>query len=233
MLNETLDIPALAARYAPRQRIQIRDVLDAQAAADLHGVLTRGTPWQLIYHAGGTKGRLTPEQMASMPPQDRAALINRVYEQSLKSFGYLYNANTMTENYERGDNPGHPLHRVFEFMNGPRMLDLIRGVTGIASVRRVTAQATLYLPGHFLNTHDDHINGHGRRVAYVLGMARDWNPDWGGLLQFHDAQRDVEETIVPRFNALSLFGVPQSHAVSVVAPRAPAGRLAITGWFHD
>ncbi len=59
-------------------------------------------------------------------------------------------------------------------------------------------------------------------------MTRDWDPDWGGLLQFYDAEKNVEQVFVPRFNTLSLFTVPQSHAVSAVAPYAPVGRLAIT-----
>jgi Rps23 Pro-64 3,4-dihydroxylase Tpa1-like proline 4-hydroxylase len=67
--------------------------------------------------------------------------------------------------------------------------------------------------------------------AYVINLSRDWQADWGGLLQFIDESGAVSETFMPRWNTLSLFRVPQGHAVSLVAPWARAPRLALTGWF--
>ncbi|HEX5536856.1 MAG TPA: 2OG-Fe(II) oxygenase family protein [Sphingobium sp.] len=37
---------------------------------------------------------------------------------------------------------------------------------------------------------------------------------------------------MPRFNALSLFRVPQRHHVGCVAPFAPKPRISITGWLR-
>jgi Rps23 Pro-64 3,4-dihydroxylase Tpa1-like proline 4-hydroxylase len=36
---------------------------------------------------------------------------------------------------------------------------------------------------------------------------------------------------VLRWNALSIFRVPQPHLVSLVSPWAGENRIAITGWF--
>ena len=95
-------------------------------------------------------------------------------------------------------------------------------------------EATLYRPGHFLSWHDDsgHPEQH-RRVAYVLYLTRGWRADWGGQLQFIDAQGDVEEVWMPRFNSLALFLVPMPHLVTYVAPFATQPRFAITGWLCD
>ena len=49
---------------------------------------------------------------------------------------------------------------------------------------------------------------------------------------FHGANGDVEHGLVPRMNVLNLFAVPKRHSVSLVAPFAPAPRLAVTGWFR-
>ena len=47
---------------------------------------------------------------------------------------------------------------------------------------------------------------------------------------FHDADGHVAEGYVPRFNALNLFTVPQTHSVSQIASFVTASRYAITGW---
>ena len=60
-----------------------------------------------------------------------------------------------------------------------------------------------------------------------------WRADWGGLLLFQDADGHVSEGYVPKFNALNLFAVPQTHAVSQVASFATASRLSITGWIRS
>jgi Rps23 Pro-64 3,4-dihydroxylase Tpa1-like proline 4-hydroxylase len=233
MLNPALDLDALARVYRAKNRIQIRDVLQPQPAEDLHQILMHQTPWKLVYHENGQTTVLSPEEMQRLSSQDRAQRIQNVYTKARDNFGFIYQAFLMAENYQEKNYPGHPLHAVFEFINSAPFVEMVKKVSGIDTIRGADGQATLYVPGHFLNTHSDKILGHNRRVAYVLNMSRDWNPDWGGLLQFYDDERSVEQVIVPRFNSLSLFTVPQEHAVTAIAPYAPAGRFAITGWFVD
>ena len=98
----------------------------------------------------------------------------------------------------------------------------------MTEIARADAQATCYRPGHFLTRHDDYIDG--RLVAYVLNFTPAWNPDWGGMLLFTDERGHVEEGYVPAWNALNFLKVPQTHAVSLVAPFAGGLRYSITGW---
>ena len=59
---------------------------------------------------------------------------------------------------------------------------------------------------------------------------REWRPEWGGLLLFHEGGRIVEG-FNPLFNSLSLFRVPMDHSVTQVTNFAPRERLAISGWY--
>ena len=122
------------------------------------------------------------------------------------------------------------LHRLLEFLNCPDYLAFARALTGDARVRRMNAQATRYRGGHFLKLHDDFNAEEGRLYAYVINLTHEWKADWGGLLQFLDAEGRVIDTLMPRWNSLSIFRVPAPHVVSLVAPWAEGERLAVTGW---
>ena len=91
-------------------------------------------------------------------------------------------------------------------------------------------QLTRYRAGHFLTAHDDWAEGLNRVAAYVFNLSADWNVDFGGLLQFIDANGHVQQAYTPRFNSLSLFKVPQLHSVSVVPAYVNRARFALTGW---
>jgi SM-20-related protein len=97
----------------------------------------------------------------------------------------------------------------------------------------VDAQATRYERGHYLTQHDDSAAEKGRLYAFVLNLTPHWRTDWGGLLNFIDADGHVAEAYAPAWNAINLFRVPQPHAVSCVAPFAGAPRLSITGWVRQ
>lgn len=130
--------------------------------------------------------------------------------------------------------PGGPHDVLLECINTPEMLGLVRAITGIPELVKADAQASLFAGNHYLGLHSDAHKGQGWRVAYVMGFAPDdWQPDWGGYLQFFDERGDVVCGWKPRFNVLNLFAVPCPHAVSYVPPFAPNGRLSITGWFRD
>ena len=67
----------------------------------------------------------------------------------------------------------------------------------------------------------------------MLNLSPRWRAEWGGHLQFLDETGEVTESMIPAFGALNVFKVPQSHAVSVVAPFAPAPRYSIIGWWRS
>ncbi|MFX9023862.1 2OG-Fe(II) oxygenase family protein, partial [Acinetobacter baumannii] len=75
---------------------------------------------------------------------------------------------------------------VYDFINSEIGLSFLRTLTGDDRIAYVDAQATRYLPGHFLTEHDDEADGKHRLFAFVLNLTPRWRVDWGGLLLFID-----------------------------------------------
>jgi SM-20-related protein len=232
--NAALDFEAAAREFAQRGRVRIADVLDPLSAARLHRCLLEDVPWSLTYNEGEKNVFLDAEQLQELGERKQQELLQRLLSRAQECFQYLFRSYPMVTAYLAGRDPGLLLHDAFEWLNDARTLAVMRKVTGIDTLIKVNAQATLYRPGHFLSWHDDsgHPEQH-RRVAYVLYMTRGWRAEWGGQLQFIDAQGDVDEVWMPRFNSLGLFLVPTPHVVSYVAPFATQPRHAITGWLCD
>ena len=97
---------------------------------------------------------------------------------------------------------------------------VLRAITGVAAPVFSDGHATAYGPGDFLTVHDDDVPGKNRVAAYVYGLTPLWRPEWGGILFFHGDDDASVSGLVPRFNTLDLFAVPQRHSVSLVTPSA-------------
>jgi Rps23 Pro-64 3,4-dihydroxylase Tpa1-like proline 4-hydroxylase len=235
-LSSGIDRGAVREALAARRFAQIENVLQPQAADALWQVLRHHTPFGLAWAGDGQpRGQfLRPEQMRSLSPEQKAAMGNAAASTAgAGRFAFLYGQYPLVEAYKEQWHPGHPLYQLLEEINAPDAIAFARAVSGLDDLIRADAQATLYAPGHFLTEHDDLGEAEGRRLAYVLNFARDWRPDWGGYLNILDDAGNIVAGFMPRFNCLNLFLVPLRHNVSLVAPFAPVGRLAITGWFRN
>ena len=230
MLSPGLPIDDLAATFARERMVRIPSILIPDAARQVRDCLERQTPWCLAFLEGGRPVCLSPGEVRAMDPRERSARVARIHAEACDGFQFLYNTYMMVEAYRQGRDPHLILHRLLEVLAGEDFVRLVRRVTGKDDLRRVDAQATRYLAGHFLGRHDDHGESRTRRVAYVLGLSPGWRPEWGGLLHFHDADGGVTRSFVPAYNVLTLFEVPAMHSVSWVAPFAGAARYSITGW---
>jgi hypothetical protein len=235
-LNPELDRQSLAAQFQRDGRVQVRDVLTPAAAAEIHGILARSTPWGIAWRAGDDG----PHSVrAAALKADPAGQQRRIGEATMASarkgeYAFQFAQYPILDAYLGEWDKGGPHDLLLEHINDEPLLGFIRDVTGVASIRKGDAQATLYAPGHFLGLHVDSHAAEGWRIAYVLNFCREeWKPEWGGYLNFYDDDGDVIVAYRPRFNALNLFDVPCPHSVGLVAPFAPIGRYAITGWFRD
>lgn len=235
MLNPNLDPAPAAAEYRRRGRVLVRDALEEATAKRLAQCLRAEVPWGLATLENGTGRALLADELAAMTAAQREAMLERVHADARHGYQFLYNTYMMVTAYKERRDPALFLHRFLEFLNTPAMIDFARRVTGHADIAKADAQATRYLPGHFLRRHNDVYRASerdSRRAAYVFNLTLDWQADWGGLLQFMDDAGQVEETWTPGYNVLALFRVPTWHCVSCVAPYASEPRLAITGWFR-
>lgn len=235
-INPSLDLDALAAEFAAEKRVQVRDVLTDEAARTIRDILTTATPWGLAWRGGasGPHG-LNAQEVASMPPADRARISDAIRTAMHGGdYAFLFGRYPLLDAYLQRWAPGSPHDLLIEHINSEPFLNIARRITGLPSLIKADAQATLYGPNHFLAIHDDSHVGEGWQVAYVLNLGLDeWRPEWGGQLMFHDDDGEIVRSYRPRFNALNLFRVPQRHSVSYVPPFAPPGRIAITGWLRD
>ena len=231
-LNPRLDRQRLAEEFQVGGRIQVRDFLTEEAAREIREILARATPWEIAWQAGEDG----PNAIRAAEVRDKRAPVARQTAEAAGrgEYAFQYARYPMLDAYLEKWAPGGPHDLLLEHINSEDFLSFIRKVTGIDTIRKGDAQATLYAPGHFLGRHIDSHVAEGWRVAYVLNLAGDdWHPDWGGYLTFLDDDGDIIEGWRPRFNTLNLFAVPQSHAVSYVPPFAPPQRFAITGWVRD
>jgi len=94
--------------------------------------------------------------------------------------------------------------------------------------------ASRFLENHFLSPHHDHEKG---KIATVLGLSKNWKPEWGGNLHFmKDDYESLTKVVQPSFNKLSLFDIPTSngvpHYVSHIVPGCKHGRISYTGWYY-
>ena len=235
-----IDRAAVAASFARTGRARIASVLTTASAKRVRNLLEHGTPWSLAWRAGEMPPEVIRAEAISAVTPDRARAIQERLQAAMaaRDYAFCYSTYPLVQALLERWAPGGPHEQLLTDLNQPALLDLIRQVTAIPELVKADGQATLYNRGHFLARHDDAEPAKGRRVAYVLNLCGDpdgapWRPEWGGMLQFLTAAGDPDETLLPRFNALNLFAVPQPHHVTSVASFAPVSRYAVTGWFRD
>ncbi len=231
MINNNLNLNLYRQQLVQTSRVQIPQFLQEDAAEKLHQCLLQDVPWALAERSNGVSHTLDAASYAAMSEQQRQELLATAYERAHTEFQFSYDSYMMVRAAKEGWNPGLMLHAVLDFLNSPEFLLFARRLTGEPSIVAVSAQATRYRAGQFLTRHQDKEIHENRVCAYVINLTKNWDSDWGGLLQFHDENNRLLESFVPYWNHLSLFRVPQSHSVSLVSPWAGAPRLAITGWF--
>jgi SM-20-related protein len=234
-LNPDLDMRVIANAFALRGRVHIPAVLTAQSAARMQRCLEQETEYHLaVSTAGGNGYDLSPDYIAAQDAAWHKRLLAMVFSSARDGFQVFNETHRLSNDGEPYRDPAHYLASVTAFLNSEPLLEFARVVTGMPDIAYADAQATRYSCGNFLTLHNDvdDKKGSNRRAAYVLNMTTGWRADWGGLLLFVDPKGNVEEGYVPAFNALNLFGVPQSHLVSQVTAFAGRPRYSVTGWLR-
>lgn len=231
MINNDLNINFYRQQLVQNTRVQIPGFLQEDAAEKLHQCLKNEISWGLAERSNGVSQTLDSDSYSTLSDAEKKALFEKAYEKARTEFQFSYDSYMMIRAVKEGWNPGLILNSVLEFLNTPEFLFFARRISGEPMINAVSAQATRYRAGQFLTRHQDKEVNENRVCAYVINLTKNWDSDWGGLLQFHDQHDRLIETFVPYWNHLSLFRVPQSHTVSLVTPWACEERLAITGWF--
>jgi hypothetical protein len=230
--NPTLGINLLRDRFSQTGRIQIADFLIPESAIALEQELVHSNDWRHVIRGGENVFEIPATELDAMSEAARRPVDDAVFRAAADGFQFRYDVLRVPDRRAGSADIPPSLAALTSMLNRPELLAMIRKITGDAGIVFADAQATRYRAGDFLTRHDDHAADKNRRFAYVLSLSPAWQPDWGGLLIFHEPDGSVPHLIVPRFNALSLFAVPQPHSVTYVTPFARAPRLSVTGWFR-
>ena len=221
-VNPRLDAARLAQRFRATGRVQIADFLGPGEAEALRAELIARDDWALILNAGERVFDIPRSGWREMTDEQRAKLDELVTRSARSGFHYRYELIRVADDTEgrARQRPAVRLHSLHGERGGARLPSA--GDRARRHHLRRRPGDDLFA-GHFLTAHTDDVEGKHRRAAYVLGLSPEWNPEWGGLLMFHDADDNIEEAFTPRMGALRIFSVPVRHSVSYVNPIAPEG----------
>lgn len=230
-LAPDLDTEAARGRLAATGRTRVEGVLGDTAQTVAQALVHPDMVWNRAirnpYNADVPVAVFNNE-----PLEEQARLIGLAHEEATEGFQFIFDRLRLGQARGMGLPIPQALYDLHALFNSEEWLAFARDLTGDDRITYVDAQATRYLPGHFLNSHTDEHEGAGRLYAYVLNLTPRWRAEWGGLLMFLDDEGGVAETFTPAFGTLNVFRVPQDHAVSMVAPFAGGARHSITGWWR-
>lgn len=227
-INSALDPAPFAETYRRDGIVQIPvflEPVDAEAVAGLMAGLT----WNVVAPDEGAETLvISAEVIQKFGEAQVRQFLQGALKRASKGFSFIHLSYALQDEYAR--DPRSPIHRATRFLQSRSFLDFGAAVIGSDDVDGVRVQASNYRPGDFLTLHDDSHRRDARLAAFTLGFTRDWRPDWGGQLLFHDAEGQIERGFMPGFNVLTLFKVPKAHSVAPVAAYAATKRLSLTGW---
>lgn len=231
-INPALDRAALRLEFRRQTRVRIPGFLGEAAAAWLARQLRERQDWVQVINSGAKVFELDRQVRKGMTPEQARSMDDAVYRGARTGFQYRYESIRVPDEPAARAKLDDPLARLAEWMSVGEGGVFVRAVTGFQQIAFADAQATAYAPGDFLTAHDDGVAGKNRLAAYVLGLTPGWRTEWGGLLLFHAADGMVTEGVMPEYNTLNIFAVPQQHSVSEVTRAAPHRRYSVTGWLR-
>jgi SM-20-related protein len=242
-LNAALDRAELNAAYREKFRLHVENVLSTTSALALLKHVSQEITWRSFLISEERMLAAPPDLRGSYPPEVEKELSDCAYAGAHKGFACLYDATRLfaediPEGAEIEEVVETPvLAQLSEFVNSESFLELIRTVTDVPRIGHVAIQAVRFRPGHFGMFHaGTHSADKSRKRigAFSINLTPEWRPEWGGLLEFRSTSEfGSTEAFVPTFNSLDLFGFPQGHWISCVAPFAGGPRLSVSGRLYS
>lgn len=204
--------------------VRIPNFLNEHKANELETILLN-LNFDIATTVNGRPQLFSVEELKRRTNQEKQQLFSHIYEQASQGVGFTYGRHALSETENVA------LKNFKSEMNKKSLLETFSQVSQ-QNIIKASAQATCYQKGDFLTRHNDVVPSEGRVYAYVLGLTKQWHPDWGGLLQFFEQDGTPTMSFAPQFNSLTIFDVSKIHSVTYVTPFAKSKRLSITGWFR-
>ncbi len=233
-LNPNIDIEHYTKIYRRDGIVQISDFFEVDVAEALFMLLAKQMNWRILYTDDHDRPvEFLHADWMKKSDNERNTILNDALLRARENRGFLYDFYPMVRARHLKWDIGHPIHKLTEFINSDFFLNIGRKMTEKQNIVRADAAACRYGPGHYLTRHLDFGENHERHAAYVIGLSKYWQPDWGGLLLFLSENQDVEKGFLPRFNNLTIFDTKYLHSVSQVSSFAGLPRFTVSGWFRD
>lgn len=230
-LDVSLEAEALAVLFKEKHRLLVPRVLRVADAEALYGFLASQTSWGMTFRGDPElRQRVSPRDYRSFDSAHTREILDIAYSRRSVERSHLFSALEL-EDVVRSGGEISLLDRFAEFLNSAVFIGFLRTITGTPEIKYVDLVATRYDPWHFYSFHFDRRSDREITGALVFNLSPVWMPQWGGLLRFRDARKQVVDTFFPRFNSMSIFLASEEHSVSMVAPFAGEPRYAIGGQF--
>lgn len=232
-LDARLDVERMALEFAATGVLSIAPILEPDCAATLHNHLRERQDWSQCIGNRDRIVELGREARAALVPEQKEQLDLAVYAGARQGFQFRYETIRVPDEDAARAASDDVLAAFARWWSSAEPRDVLRRVITTPEIDFADLQATAYSPGDFLTGHTDDVDGKGRVAAYVLNLTPKWQVEWGGLLAFHDDFNRRVTALVPDFNRLNLFRVPQLHSVTEVTRIAPYRRYSLTGWLRQ
>jgi len=225
-INKALNQNAIKNEFSNDRKVRVTSFLEEEFASELLLSLTNDVKFEMAVVRNGQYDSITETAWRNMDGQTKQRVNEEVMQNAAKGVGFVYGRHLVTS-----VEPIPMMSKFHQWINSEDVLAWARELSGFEDIASASVQATRYTPGQFLTRHQDVVEREGRRLAYVINLAPEWHPDWGGLLQFFEPDGKTTESWTPEFNSLSLFDVKHIQSVTYVTPFAQQPRYALTGWF--
>lgn len=230
LLNPDLDLKAISEEFQDTGSVFIKDYLNPQLAEKLYQCLEEGLDWSLYTTEG--KEDYSAKELAALSPEAQAALIAKLPNRYTADFRISHSRFQIKKSLSEGITVPPVLLEVLESIESTEYIDLMKRITNDSTAKWVSSNVSWYEPGHFVTAHSDGTPDDSRVAAHILSLTKNWDKNWGGILNFCDNWGRVVSEKTPSFNTLGLFKVPKRHFVSVVNEEAKSARYALYGWVH-
>ncbi len=229
-INPDLDIDKYQKIYQSKGRVQIFNFFTDETVNYLLDLVVNNKNWYFAYNNGNNFYESDLSEVKALPPEIYQKFMGNIAQRANHQFQYAFNQYYISQAILLGEQKGHPLHQVHDFVNSHEYLQLMRKITSDNAIKEADSYATCYEAGHFLTDHDDNHATKNRAAAFVFNLTKSWNLNWGGYLAFYDDKENIVEALKPSFNTLNMFSVPQLHSVQQVTSFASEKRLSLLGW---
>ena len=208
--------------FSQKEQVTIRDLFPNDQAEEIYQDYLNSNEFKVAFWTGEeVEGKGIPIQYAEKNTERYHDLTKQVYElEGSNTFSYRFSRTNWIQPLLYNLWSSKIFTSAIEFITSQEDLEWVKGSTFTSK----------YEAGDFLYTHTDKNNG---RIAFVYQLTKDWLPGYGGLFMRMDDWMNVDATVLPQFNQLTIFNVEGEgtpHIVTNVIPGLKNCRIAYSGW---